>query len=117
MEIKQVILVRRDLKMPKGKMAAQVGHGCVDCALLAKKNKNQIFNEWYESGMKKVVLYVENLDEMIKFKNIFDRENIINSMIKDAGRTCFSQPTITVLAVGPEKEEELDKFVKDLKLV
>lgn len=117
MQIKQVILVRKDLKIPKGKMAAQVAHGAVDCALFSKKNNTSLFNQWYMAGMKKVVLYVEDLEEMIKYKNIFDREGIINSMIKDAGRTCFKEPTITVLGVGPEKEEILDDFIKNLKLV
>jgi len=61
MEIKQVVVVRKDLKMSKGKVAAQVSHASVDCML---KSHKDMVDEWRSQGMKKVVLKVENLDQL-----------------------------------------------------
>ena len=102
--------------MPKGKMAAQVAHGAVDAALKSEKENSTYFGAWRQEGMKKVVLYVDDLDELIKFKNFFDQAGIVNSLIKDAGRTYFSKPTISVLGVGPDKEDKIDEISGDLKL-
>ena len=53
--MKQVILVRMDLKMEKGKLATQVAHASVDAVLKSPKDK---IEEWTSGGMKKVVLKV-----------------------------------------------------------
>ena len=52
-ELKQVILVRHDLKLPKGKLSAQVAHASVEAVLKSEKDK---VKEWRTSGQKKVVL-------------------------------------------------------------
>ena len=52
-ELKQVILVRSDLHLPKGKLAAQVGHACIDAAFASPK---QVVKKWREQGMMKIVL-------------------------------------------------------------
>ena len=62
MELKQVILVRTDLKMPKGKMAAQVAHA--SSSALLKSHKDDI-KKWQEQGMKKVVLKVKDEKELL----------------------------------------------------
>ena len=60
-EFKQVILVRDDLKLSKGKLAAQVSHASVDCLL--KSDKDDML-AWKDQGMKKVILRVKDLKEM-----------------------------------------------------
>ncbi|MFW6024744.1 MAG: peptidyl-tRNA hydrolase Pth2 [Candidatus Woesearchaeota archaeon] len=114
---KMIVIVRNDLKMPKGKLCAQVSHAVLNSGMKQFKRKKDIFTSWENEGSKKVILKVNSLDEILKLKNLMDRENITNALIKDAGKTFFDSPTITVLAVGPQKEDLLDRFFNDLKLL
>jgi len=112
--MKQVILVRNDIKMPKGKMAAQVGHAVVEATLKSSKTKVQT---WRQEGMKKVVLEVDNLRQLYKFKTQAESVGLVTAVIKDAGHTVFKRPTVTCMAIGPDKEELIDKITSALKLV
>ena len=111
---KQAILVRTDLKLPPGKLAVQVAHASVDCAL--KSSKANI-EEWQSEGMKKSVLKVENEAELKEYWNRAKKEKLITAMIKDAGLTVVKPGTITCLGIGPAKEEEIDKVSGKLKLL
>jgi peptidyl-tRNA hydrolase, PTH2 family len=111
---KQVILVRTDLKMPKGKLAVQVAHASVDASLTSNK---EIVEKWQAEGMKKVALKVENLDELLKYKKLSEAYKIKTALIKDAGKTFLNPGTITCLAIGPDKEDKIDMITKDLKMV
>ena len=68
-EYKLVVLVRTDLDMGKGKIAAQVGHVSVECALRAEKKGRKAFDSWMDCGQRKVVLKVPGKDEMIRYMN------------------------------------------------
>ena len=114
MAFKQVILVRTDLKLPKGKMAVQVGHASVDTAL--KSNKGNIL-EWKKDGSKKVVLKVDNEKELFKYKQIAEDNGLKTSLIKDAGRTAIEPGTITCLGIGPDDEEKIDEVSGKLKMM
>ena len=67
MAIKQVVVVRTDLDMGKGKIAAQVGHACVLGAEHVRKSNPDWFSEWWK-GQEKVVLKVANLKELEQVK-------------------------------------------------
>ena len=70
MEFKQVILVRQDLKMPKGKLAAQVAHASVEATLKSGKDK---IHTWRYGGMKKVVLkLLKSSNPMTFFANFWE---------------------------------------------
>lgn len=114
MAYKQVILVREDLKLPKGKLAVQCSHASV--ASLVKSHKDDI-KRWQSEGMKKVVLKVNDLDELIKYKNQAEDLGLITALIEDAGKTVVEPGTITCLGIGPDKEEKIDKVSGKLKMV
>ena len=65
--IKQVIVVRTDLDMGKGKIAAQVGHACVLGAEHVRKSNPEWFTEWWV-GQEKVVVKVSSLKELDEIK-------------------------------------------------
>lgn len=111
---KQIIIVRNDLKMKKGKMAAQVAHAAVKNVL---KSKKTILEMWDNEGMKKTILKVDNINELLKYKKESEKEGLVTSLIKDAGKTYFNKPTITCLGIGPDKEEKIDKITGNLKLI
>jgi len=111
--MKQVILVRMDLKMPKGKFAAQVGHACVDAVLKSDKKK---VKDWRSNGGKKIVLKVSDLRELNKYKKDAESIGLVTALIRDAGHTYFTRPTVTCMAIGPDKEELIDRITSDLKM-
>jgi len=111
---KQAIIIRQDLNMPKGKLAAQAAHASVSAVL--KSDKSTV-SKWESEGMKKVVLKVENLSELKKLQSEARKNKLVNVMITDAGRTFFKAGTITCLAIGPDKEKEVDKVSGKLKLL
>jgi len=114
MELKQVILVRMDLKMPKGKMAVQVAHA--SSAALLKSHKDDI-EMWQREGMKKIVLKVKDEKELLELKNKAENLGLVTALIQDAGRTVLNPGTTTCLGIGPDKEEKIDKITGKLKMV
>ena len=111
---KQVILVRQDLKLPKGKLATQVAHASLESA---SNSDSEIVKEWRKEGGKKIVLKVKDLDELLKYKNLCKAEELKTALIKDAGHTVLEPGTITCLGIGPDKEEKIDKVTGKLKMV
>ena len=114
MEYKQVILIRQDLKLPKGKMAVQASHASVGALL--KSHKDDI-DKWKQQGMKKIVLKVKDLDELLVYKNQAEDAGLVTSLVEDAGHTVVKPGTITCLGIGPGKSEKIDKITGNLKIV
>ena len=113
-DLKQVILARMDLKMSKGKLAAQVSHASVEAALRSHKDD---LTTWRKLGMKKVVLKVKNLDELLDYKQKAEDTGLIAAIITDAGHTELAPGTITCLAIGPAKEEKIDLVTGSLSML
>jgi PTH2 family peptidyl-tRNA hydrolase len=114
MEYKQAILVRQDLKLPKGKMASQVAHASLDSAMKADK---RMISAWRAEGMGKVVLKVADEKELRFFVEQAKEMDIAASIITDAGHTVVSPGTVTCAGIGPDKTEKIDSIVSKLKLV
>ncbi|MCH8329221.1 MAG: peptidyl-tRNA hydrolase [Nanoarchaeota archaeon] len=114
MRYKQVILVRDDLKLPKGKLAVQVAHASLDTA---SKSDKKIIEKWKAQGAKKVVLKVDDEKELFKYMSMAENEGLKVALIKDAGHTVVEPGTITCLGIGPDLEEKIDKVTGKLKMV
>jgi PTH2 family peptidyl-tRNA hydrolase len=114
MELKQVIVVRNDLKMPKGKLAAQVAHGSVEAVM---NSDPKIVQQWKNQGMGKSVLKVESLKELEQIMINAKNEGLKIGWINDAGRTCLPPGTTTVLGIGPDEESKIDSVTGHLKLL
>jgi|SRR3989344_375491 len=114
MELKQVILVRKDLNMEKGKMSAQVAHASVDAIF---KSDKKVVEIWRKQGMKKSILKVENKNDLLKYLDMAKKVGLKTSLITDAGKTFFDGVTTTTCgAVGPDEESKIDAVTGNLKL-
>ena len=113
-EYKQVIIVRKDLKMSKGKMSAQSAHASTDALL--KSHKDDI-NAWKNQGMKKVILGVDDEKELLKLRQDAEDAGLVVAIIADAGRTELAPGTVTAVGIGPADEEKIDKITGHLKLI
>ena len=111
---KQVIVVRKDLKMDKGKIAAQVAHASLEAY---KKADPKDVIEWEAEGMKKVVVSVKDKEELIRIKESVKKAGLPYYVVRDSGRTQVSPGAVTALGIGPVKEEEVDRITKNLKLL
>ena len=116
-EFKLVILMRSDLKMSKGKTAAQAAHAAVTCALASKKNNSRTFDRWMSEGQRKVVLKITSLKELYEFKAIADAQGLTNSLISDQGRTEIPAGSVTCLGIGPSTNAVLDKITGGLSML
>jgi PTH2 family peptidyl-tRNA hydrolase len=116
-EIKQVIVVRCDIKMGKGKLSAQVAHAAVSASEKAKKSQNKIFNDWILSGQAKIVVKANSLEEILHVYNLAKAEGLIAALIRDKGLTQVLPGTITCVGVGPGYAFDIDHITGDLKLL
>jgi len=105
---KQVIVVRKDLNMRKGKLAAQVGHAVLNSFIDSPtRSESQSITlsrldvDWLRAGSTKIVVGCQSLEELMAIRDAAVRANITNSLVLDAGRTEFKEPTYTCCAVGP----------------
>lgn len=112
--MKQVILVRQDLKMDKGKMSTQVAHASVDAVLASSSDK---IESWKKEGMKKIVVKVKDEAELKKYLHLAKREKLVAKLITDAGKTVFKEPTVTCLGIGPDDDLKVDKVTHGLNLL
>ena len=114
MPYKQVILVREDLKLPKGKLAAQSSHASVDATL---KSDKEIVGLWKKEGGKKIILKVQDEKELFKYKQLAEDAGLKTALITDAGHTVLEPGTITCLGIGPDLEEKVDRIRGKLKMM
>ncbi len=112
--MKQVILVRNDLKLPKGKMSAQAAHAAVEAVLRSDKEK---VKEWRAKGSAKIVLKVADKAELYKYNQMAKDLNLTTALITDAGKTVIAPGTETCVAIGPDDDDLIDKVTSKLKLV
>ncbi len=110
---KQVLIVRADLKLSKGKMAAQAAHASLEAY---KKAEASDIEEWESSGTKKIVLKVADEKELMEIYNRLKENKMKPSLIKDAGHTEIPAGTTTCVGVGPVEENIVDKVTGKLKM-
>jgi peptidyl-tRNA hydrolase, PTH2 family len=128
MRIKQVILIRKDLNMRRGKEIAQGSHAAMDFLIeplrqLLMQNKatqlelTDVEKHWIVHGMAKVCLRVNSEEELLAHHEKALAAGLKSYMIQDSGRTEFhGQPTLTACAIGPEVAERIDEITRDLTL-
>ena len=127
MLIKQVILIRKDLKMRRGKEIAQGSHASMeflvnsirtdskqDLRIIKQLTVNEM--KWLKFGMAKVCLKVESESELVELHEKALELRLKSYMICDSGKTEFhGQPTLTACAIGPDDVEKIDQVTGHLK--
>ncbi|MCL5434377.1 MAG: peptidyl-tRNA hydrolase Pth2 [Candidatus Marsarchaeota archaeon] len=116
-EIKQVIIVRTDLEMSRGKIAAQVAHASLMSYFNSEKFDKEVAKRWLQNGEKKIVLKVSDEDALIKLYNAFEFKKIPCALVSDAGLTEIPPGSKTALGIGPWYSKGIDQFTKSLKLL
>ena len=118
--MKQVIVIRKDLQMRKGKMIAQGAHASM-AAILGYDNQvmdNEYIKEWLEGSFTKICVYVISKKELLDIYDMANHWELPCALIKDNGTTEFGGvKTYTAVAVGPGPIDIIDDITGDLKLL
>lgn len=127
---KQVIVVRKDLNMRKGKMVAQGSHASMKAILdimVDKENKKvlhigmpgyEAIKDWLEGRFTKICVSVNSESELVDIYNKAKEKGMVCSLITDAGLTEFNGvPTLTCCAIGPAWSDEVDEITGKLTLL
>ncbi|HZD33598.1 MAG TPA: peptidyl-tRNA hydrolase Pth2 [Nitrososphaeraceae archaeon] len=117
MEFKQVIVVRKELRMGIGKLAAQVAHAAVSGAEQAMTSNPSWFTKWFTSGQAKIVTKVHSLEDLHDIKWKAQSLGLPVVQVQDRGLTQIPEGTITCLGIGPAPSPLIDRITKDLKLL
>lgn len=131
-EAKQVLVIRKDIKMPQGKVGAQLAHASTGALLSLvkfkeRKNRNTwtisapkdgAVTAWLEGRFAKICVYVKSEEEIIELYEKAKAAGLPTALIKDAGFTVFNGvPTITAVGIGPGFVEDIDKITGHLPLL
>ncbi len=118
-EVKQVIVVRSDIRMSKGKLAVQVAHAAVIAAFKAYKSPRwrSWFDEWWSTGQKKVVLKGGGERDLLGYAAEAEKLGLPTSIVRDAGRTELEPGTLTAIGIGPGPSDLIDRVTGGLKLL
>lgn len=117
-EPKQIIVMRTDLNMRKGKMIAQGAHASMKVLLDYQNHPWPALDYWLEHSFAKICVRVDSESELLKVVSDAQRAGLHYALIQDAGRTEFhGVPTLTCAAIGPEFPEALSEVTDPLKLL
>ncbi|XP_069767090.1 peptidyl-tRNA hydrolase 2, mitochondrial isoform X2 [Narcine bancroftii] len=115
-EYKMVLVVRNDLKMGKGKVAAQCSHAAVSAYRQLQTRNPDLLRQWEYSGQPKVVVKAPDEDSIGALLMHAKELGLTISLIQDAGRTQVAPGSHTVLGIGPGPANLVDKVTGHLKL-
>lgn len=115
--MKQAIVIRSDLGMGKGKLAAQAAHASLSAAEIASESRSDWYDDWKAEGQKKVVLKVGSESELHELHKMARRAKIPAALVEDRGLTQVEPGTVTCLGMGPAPDDEVDRITGKLKLL
>jgi PTH2 family peptidyl-tRNA hydrolase len=114
---KQVIVVRTDIKMSKGKIAAQVGHAALSASEYARKNRPEWWSSWIKEGQCKIAVKIKSEQEFLDLERKARNAGLPTALIIDRGLTELPPETMTCLGVGPAPSDKVDTITGNLSLL
>ncbi len=111
---KQIIILRKDLNMRKGKMVAQGAHASMKVVL--QNMDDPRVKEWLSGKFAKICVSVDSEYELLEIRK--EAASWLTALIMDSGLTEFGGvPTYTAVAIGPDTSDKIDPVTGHLKLL
>ena len=117
MQVKQVIVVRKDLRMGIGKIASQVGHAAVLGVERCRRYNKLWLRNWFNEGQPKIVVKVNSFEELLKVQTDAEKLMMPLVIVQDRGLTQIPTGTVTCIGIGPAPSDIIDKVTSKLKLL
>ena len=114
-QTKLALVVRADLGMGRGKIAAQAAHAAVAAALATSGSAD--FRAWLADGQPKVVLRAASEAHLSAIADQASGAGLPVQVIHDAGRTQVAEGTPTCCAIGPAAQARIDAVTGELSLL
>lgn len=127
--VKQVIVIRRDLKMRRGKEIAQGAHasgawltelvtdGLDPTSKRATVQLDPIAYAWVTTSWRKVTVQAHSEEELVALHEAAQARGLRSHLVRDSGKTEFGGvPTLTALAIGPDLAEQIDEVTGHLTI-
>lgn len=114
---KQVIILRADLGMSKGKIAAQAGHAAVTAAEEARKRYSDWWKAWLKEGQCKIAVKTDSEKELFQLERQARELGLPCALIYDRGLTELPPHTLTCLGIGPAPSDKVDRITWKLSLL
>lgn len=115
-EYKMVLVVRQDLGMGKGKIAAQCCHAAVGLCRQLERSNPKLLHQWESTACAKVVVKAPDETTLVELARKGRSTGLEVCIIRDAGRTQIAPGSKTVLGVGPGPVDLVDQVTGHLKL-
>ena len=116
-EYKQVVAVRTDISMGKGKLAAQVAHASVGAARDTERKKPAWFKAWWAEGQAKIVVKATSERELEELRRQAEELGLPTDLVVDRGLTQIAPNTATCLGIGPGPSALIDRVTGRMKLL
>jgi PTH2 family peptidyl-tRNA hydrolase len=116
-DYKLVIVVRTDIKMSKGKVAAQAGHAAVSASEYARKNRPEWWTPWISEGQCKIAVKAKSEQEICELERKARNVGLPVALIVDRGLTEIPPNTTTCLGIGPAPANKVDAITGNLSLL
>ena len=113
---KQVLVIRLDLEMGRGKAAVQCAHAAVSAAEDARNHENEWWKKWMEEGQMKIAVKVLDLESVLDLERKGRAKGIPVHLVRDKGLTQVPPGTVTCLGLGPAPSEIVDSLTGNLAL-
>jgi len=113
---KQILVLRTDLGMSRGKIAAQAGHAAVSAAEEARKRRRRWWIAWLDEGQCKIAVRVASEKELLELERRTKELQLPCALITDRGLTELPPGTKTCLGIGPAPSEHVDEVTGNLRL-
>jgi peptidyl-tRNA hydrolase len=114
---KMILAVRTDLKMGKGKIAAQCSHATLGAYKRALRKTPGSVKYWERIGQKKITVKLESEEQMDQIEEAAKQAGLVTHVVVDAGHTQIPAGSKTVLAIGPAPESVVNTVTSHLKLI
>ncbi len=116
-DFKQVIVVRSDLGMSRGKTAVQVAHAAVLSSEEARKHKSGWWERWLREGQCKVAVRIDGFKDLKRLSTKAGQMGLPWVLVEDRGLTEVPPGTTTCLGIGPAPKDLVDEITGDLPLL
>jgi len=116
-KLRMIVVLRADLpEMTRGKGEVQFGHAIATCLVQAMAQDPALVGRYMAESQVKLAMEVDSLEALLKIKEKAQKRGVNHALITDAAHTCFNEPTITCIGLGPMTKTDGNALTRDARM-